>query len=371
MILSFDHLREKYGSREYSYARVLKGSSACRAFVDWQSLQVLRKEQLVPYEIGRPWDRSNPMSEHPFLAKATARFVGHFPHLRPPSPFIVGAARSGSTLLRLMLDRHSLMAIPPETHLPFKKFEQISLDANQGKAQFCQVISAHPWIRDFGIDFERFEHELNLIEPFTIADGLRLLYFMYAKKHGKPRWGDKTPPHCMNMRKISQLMPEVHFIHIVRDGRDVAVSMKNLWWGPGRDIEKQALRWKERIEHSREQAKSIPHYLELKYENLVTEPEACLKRICAYLRLPYEPTMLDFHQTAKLRLAEFQDKVVSSRKEDRTVTQRQIQDIHRLTASPLDSSRIGRWHRELSKQEIVVFERVAGDLLASLGYPKG
>ena len=117
----------------------------------------------------------------------------------------------------------------------------------------------------------RFRAALQAIEPFTVADGLRAFYQLYAARFGKSRWGDKTPLYCMHVQSIAALLPEAHFVHIIRDGRDVALSLRPMWFAPGRDIETLAAHWRQCVTTGREQGSRCRHYLEVRYDQLVED----------------------------------------------------------------------------------------------------
>ena len=117
-----------------------------------------------------------------------------------PMPFIVGSARSGTTLLRFMLDAHSELAIPPETGF-FTTISKLKGSGEKLRDMFFRAIVNYPetapsW-PDFEIPQETFQQALTEIEPFNISDGYRAFYRLYAARLGKSRWGDKTPIHCL------------------------------------------------------------------------------------------------------------------------------------------------------------------------------
>ena len=145
-------------------------------------------------------------------------------------PIIVGSPRSGTTLLRLMLDSHPDMAIPPETGF-LTIGPDLALVEKDPRRHFAQSLINFPpdapgW-SDFRISEEDFTAKIEALEPFTVADGFRCFYQLYAERFGKVRWGDKTPLYLLNMPMIESLLPEAHFIHIVRDGRDCAASLRS------------------------------------------------------------------------------------------------------------------------------------------------
>jgi hypothetical protein len=279
-------------------------------------------------------------------------------------PIIVGVHRSGTTLLRMMLDAHPLLAIPPETHFLIKLLS--STNAPMTGESFLGVIqSTRNWV-DFKAIESTFVERIASLQSFSLATGLRIFYETYAAQFDKPRYGDKTPRYLTIADKIQAILPEAHFIHLIRDGRDVALSSRNLWFGPGDNIEAQARNWLEKITQMRFQARSLANYLEVKYENLILNPEATLTEICQFLSLPYEAAMEHYYENAALRLREFKDHL----NPDGTVyaSGDQRREIHKLASSPPDAARVFAWQTELTKQDQAKFEDIAGELLKALGY---
>jgi hypothetical protein len=288
-------------------------------------------------------------------------------HALPAAPFIVGVGRSGTTLLRLMLDAHSQLAIPGETHfLPEVAGLGEGPDASDA---FLRIITGAPTWPNLATDAAALAATVEALEPFTVTEGIRAFYRLYAGRFGKSRWGDKTPPYRSQMPAIQAVVPEAHFIHIVRDGRDVALSYSGLWFGPSDEIEAQARFWVDQIRSTRRDATALAHYLEVRYEDLVMEPARTLRTICAWLGLPFEPRMLDYHLSASERLAETRQAYGPQGRITMEVTQ--FLAIHAYTAKPPDRNRIGRWRTEMPRADRQLFESIAGGLLQELGYEPG
>ncbi len=286
-----------------------------------------------------------------------------------PMPVIVGAPRSGTTLLRMMLDSHPAIAIPPETgFLP-----ACAALAEAGTADAAALIDlierpGDPWSSwvDFGLDRATLAEALGRIRPFDVAGDVRAFYRAYAARHGKPLGGDKTPAHVAAIPAIARLLPEARFIHLIRDGRAAAASLRPLWFAPGTDIETLARHWRDLVAAGRAAAAAGHPVLELRYEALLAEPEAALRRAAAFLRIDYDPAMLRYHERAATRLAEHQGRVAA----DGTVLldrDRRL-DQQRLVREPLRPARAEAWRGLLTPAEIRAFGVVAGDLLAELGY---
>ncbi len=284
-------------------------------------------------------------------------------------PIIVGSPRSGTTLLRLMLDSHPQLAIPPETGflLLGKEFPGAGQETRE---QFFQAITSYPpdapgW-GDFHIPAEEFRARLMELSPFSALEGFRLFYRMYAARFGKCRWGDKTPAYCHHLAYLDALLPESRFVHIVRDGRDCAVSLREQWFSPGRDIKLQAQFWRDHTLTAREQGARCRDYLEVRFEDLLQNTDAVLRRICSFLDLDYRPEMLHYPERAPARLSEHLARFTATGsllvgQEDR------LRQQIRSGQAP-DASCIGSWKKTLSEEECLQFEVVAGDALREFGY---
>jgi hypothetical protein len=283
-------------------------------------------------------------------------------------PVIVGAPRSGTTLLRFMLDAHPQLAIPPET--AFLRLAPELVERRVTGEEFAQTIigfpeSAPAWA-DFGIDEYEFRSALGRLSPFTVADGFRSFYRLYAARFGKSRWGDKTPLYCKAIGPIRDILPEARFIHIIRDGRDAALSLRRMWFSPGEDVEAQAQYWRECVSSARDAGLGRSDYLEVRYEELVEQPVRTLKEVCRFIALEFDDGMLGYHRRAPERLQEHGTRLRADGTPLVTREQRLAQVARTMT--PPDTSRAGVWRTEMPAAEQHRFAAVAGDLLEELGY---
>jgi hypothetical protein len=290
----------------------------------------------------------------------------------PPAPFVVGLGRSGTTVLRLMLDAHPALTIPPETHFLAPLIQASGhLRFNADTAARLIVEGRHRRWADFGLDPDELLARLRAIPDFNTPDALRVFYRLYAEKQGKPRWGDKTPDYVRKMTKIQLALPEARFIHLIRDGRDAGLShnARIVSRGvreplPAADL---AHRWVVRIEKAREVAARLTGYLELRYEDLVTDPEPALRKACELIELDYDPTMLDYHRHAEKRLQEMAGELPAvAGRPAREAGERVA--AHAMATKPPSRERIARWKEEMSPADQAEFEATAGELLSELGY---
>ncbi len=286
-----------------------------------------------------------------------------------PMPIIVGVPRSGTTLLRFMLESHPRMAIPPETGFLACIANSDTGGAYDRHALFRIVTGFPPeapgW-HDFGIDAEQYWGELQRIEPFTAAEGVRAFYRLYAERQRKPRYGEKTPGYCEHISVIGRMLPEARFVHIIRDGRDVALSLRPMWFAPGRDMRTLATYWLRLVRHAREAGCRSPAYMEIRYEELVTNPRPVLERLCGFLRLDFHPVMLRYWERTPGRLKEHGARLRPDR--SIVVTHEQRVDQQRRTMCPPEPARAFRWRLDMTTEECTEFVRVAGDMLEELGY---
>mgnify|MGYP000212141348 CR=1 FL=1 len=298
-------------------------------------------------------------------APATAEAID--PGSKVPAPFVVGVTRSGTTLLRLMLDAHPQLAIPPESHFVPDLIEYFQ-DAKEPTVDGAmeQIEGNRRW-GDFHLDAGELRERISAIEPLNVSDALRAFYQLYADGQDKPRWGDKTPIYINRMLLIQRALPEARFIHLIRDGRDAALSREKRVLTEPTPMPKVAQRWKNRILRAREQADRLPHYLELHYEDLIRDTETTLRKICEFIELPFDDAMLTYYERAEERMAEMARDLPSEGDKPLRPADHRV-EAHKLTQKPPDPSRLGQWRTKMSAEDQAAFEREAGDLLEELGY---
>jgi Sulfotransferase family len=283
---------------------------------------------------------------------------------RPPAPFVVGVGRSGTTLLRLMLDAHPQLAIPPETQF-LPDLLAAADDGARGAALAEVIAGARNW-DDFRLDRRRLAGRID--DRADAADALRSFYVLYAEGQSKRRWGDKTPKHVTRMSRIGTALEEARFVHLIRDGRDVALSRRRRGMGAEKDMAETAALWRRRIERARAQARRLRgRYLELRFEDLVDDPERALRSVCHLIELDYDPAMLGYHEAAAGRLAELDTDLDDAGGRIRRSGRERVAS-HALATEPPRDRRGGAWRTEMSEGDRREFESVAGGLLAELGY---
>ena len=268
--------------------------------------------------------------------------------MRPPFPFIVGCGRSGTTLLRLMLDAHPELAIPSESYFPLRADAAWRHpDGGVDVSLFRWAIEPTEWFQRWRVAPERLDEAFNEHTRLRYAEAVRRSFAAYAAERGKPRFGNKTPIHVVRLDRLARMFPEAVFVHIVRDGRDVAASFLEVPFGPDR-LDEAAVFWRNRVERGRASGRRIGprRYREVSYEALVGDPERELRALAPFCGLDFDPAMLRSHERAT---------------PDRWYHRR-------LTEPP---SRGRDWRRQMSPDDVTAFEVLAGPSLRRLGYERG
>ena len=263
--------------------------------------------------------------------------------------FIVGCPRSGTTLLRDLLRSHPGITIAPESHFIPRFY--LSYGDPSSDQEAWRIARSILKTRRVGL-WQIVAQPTDFIGCRSFSEVTTRLFELWAREKGKPRWGDKTPHYVRHIPLLIQLFPDAQVIHVVRDGRDVALSWLRTRFEP-RNLYKAARLWKEMATKGRRDGATLPadSYLEVRYETLLADPEATMRGVCQFLNEPWEP--------AVLTPSRFD---VMFGKKSRVRTDAALhRDIVRDNA--------GKWRAAMSLRQRALFESVAGDLLGELDYP--
>jgi hypothetical protein len=274
----------------------------------------------------------------------------------PPSPvFLVGADRSGTTLLRLMLDRHSRLAIPPESHFIPLLWRRRDKYGSHGfvdrQERFLADLAGYPTYVSWGIPIEAVEQQFERLQHRpSFAEAIDAIFTAWATLQGKPRWGDKTPSYVREIPLLNTLFPESRFIHLIRDGRDVALSVIDLRRLP-HNAPSAGFYWQRGVRAGRSAGLQLglDRYREVHYEDLASRPEESLREIASYLGLAFEREMLEQDDDALGRIPE------------------RYRVRHSRLSLPVTAS-LRDWRTEMSAADVADIEVVAGECLSRHGY---
>lgn len=277
-----------------------------------------------------------------------------------PYLFVVGCPRSGTTQLQRMLDHHPQLAVANDSHFIPRAIEDLPIGIDPPLTH-----ALVEWVRSY----RRF-YRLGLADEavYEAAENARTyrefvsaLYLEYGRQHGKPLAGEKTPDYDKYLPRLHALFPWARVIHIIRDGRDVALSARE--WarqdkGPGKfqlwqeqPIAVCALWWREHVTTARQDAAALSSllYREVKYEALVSQPERTLRPIAAFLDLPFAQEMLTYYVGK--------------------VQYRPGLSAKKAWLPPTPGLR--DWRMQMKEQDVELFEALAGEQLSALGYERG
>ena len=281
--------------------------------------------------------------------------------MRNPYLFIVGCPRSGTTLLQRMVNSHREVAITPESHWIPRLYGKPWAVNEQGmiSRKLIDRLLAHPKFARLRLGPGQIAALADSAEAVSYSDLVSTIFDLYGRAQGKPLVGDKTPDYVRTIETLHRLWPSARFVHVIRDGRDVALSM--LDWPkvdpkPGsfaswnRDkISTAALWWELNVRLGRQAGGSLaPHlYHEVGYESLVNNPEAVCRALCDFLAVHFDEAMLRFH--------------------DRPAPQ--DPGVDKTRAGLPVTMGLRSWREQMSPDDLESFEAAAGELLDEIGYP--
>jgi hypothetical protein len=278
-----------------------------------------------------------------------------------PYLFIVGCPRSGTTLLRRLVDTHPLVAVIDEMRWIASFFERREGLTPDGLVtpELVDRLLAYDRFATLEISGEQLARLIDTADPVPYPTFVTGIFDLYGQAQGKSLVGDKTPRYARRIGTLHALWPETRFVHIIRDGRDVCMSILN-WkkaeralgrfstWGEDQ-VSTAAVWWEWHVRLGREDGGSLAPklYHEVRYEALVSEPAKECEKLCSFLDLPYDEGILEFHE--HMSNPSFHVK----------------QNKWRPIVTGLRD-----WRTQMPAQDLERFEAAAGGLLEALGYPR-
>ena len=265
---------------------------------------------------------------------------------------VLGAPRSGTSLMSRQIDAHPRITIPFESHLfaqwlpRVDRYGDLSVEENR-RALVRDII-------DFGVvhDWEPrpvLDEVMPLVTEHSFGGVTRGLMDWWAAQEGKPRWGEKTPWHLLMHREIRAAWPDALIVLLHRDPRDVSLSWKEARFH-GKHVQKFAESWVRHQKAAQEVLREVPEedVIVVAYEDVVRDPEGQLTRLMNFMGEDYDPVQLDFHR-------------------NETAYQTDARNESQLRR-PISQKSVGRWKTGLSAREIRLIETVARDEMQRLGY---
>lgn len=273
---------------------------------------------------------------------------------KKPPVIVLGSQRSGTTMLRLMLNNHPNLAIPHESGFITDYFKRLreygDLACKDNARRLLNDVATHPHVRRGKLIVDP---EAVLARPIRTYRGfVDAIFSCYAEAQGKSRWGDKTPSYTAEIDIVRCIFPDAKIVHLVRDGRDVVLSQRSIEWMSS-NLPKLVLDWQWMTTIAHKVGAVIgPDFLEVRYEDLVCRTEEVLQQICHFIGENYDPSMLNYSANATVMVPHESLK------------------WHRNSVRPPDQTQVQKWKTQLSKSERILFEQLAGETLDLFGYER-
>lgn len=274
-----------------------------------------------------------------------------------PPLYIIGTERSGSNLLRVILNTHSNISIPHPPHIMryfgelADGYGDLSDDQNLGQLtdDVLQLIETHIYPWEVQVDRQRVIGEAR---PRSLLGIFAAIQDKHLDSTGKKRWGCKSTFMVHHVDDALARDPGAKFIWLVRDPRDVAVSSRKSVFSPFHPMHTAALWAEQQAEALALEARLSDAVLRIRYEDLLEDPEACIQQVCAFLDEPFEEGLLQYDLTKAARKGAG------------------LSESWENTGRPLLRNNTGKYKTELSPEELASVEAVAGEVMDQLGYAR-
>ena len=257
-----------------------------------------------------------------------------------------------------MFDAHPDMAIPSESHFVVQFATRRSRYETAGGfklERFTADLLDHWAFKRWHLPSGAVTEAYEAAPPEDVATAIRTLFATYARHDGKYRYGDKTPSYVLSIDPLAATFPEAVFIHLIRDGRDVALSYLETDFG-SRTLGQAAIYWDRFVRAGRAAGTRLgaDRYREVRYEDLVREPDRVLAELCLFVGLRFDVSMLRYHERA-----------------DDALFSGGVPTEHHSNLKKPPTIGLRDWRRDLPPKDVEVFESLAGELLDELGYERG
>ncbi|WP_281560561.1 sulfotransferase [Thalassomonas sp. RHCl1] len=274
--------------------------------------------------------------------------------------FILGSPRSGTTLLNSVFFSTKKFALyQSETHLMDKCAPVYGhLSDAKNYQRFLQDWLDSVNFERANISKEKFVKMITKKDRQSYACFLKKFMDQIAIKQGLEHWVDSTPSNVFHIDEIIATFPEAKIVHVIRDGRDAALSIRKLGWHGCKSADKTqcllyaALNWQEAVVQGRKAGKRYPdQYMELHYETLVNEPGKTLSRLSSFTGINFSEQQLQNVRFGSLKTANSE-----------------VMSAQESAKGGLINTAVGRWKELLSDEEIKLLTGAIGHTLKSLGY---
>jgi hypothetical protein len=251
-----------------------------------------------------------------------------------------------------MLDAHPEIAITPETHVYTRCRPE--LGEEEDVRDVWRRLQQQPGFQDMAFPDEEVQPIREKVESGRFPGPPELLHAVastYAARSGASTWGEKTPDHLPHVPTIAAEFPDARFISIVRDPRDVCLSLRRMPWSHDTLFE-SAGKWRRYAELSARFRDVFPdRFREIRYEDLLDRPESVLRHLLEWIGAPFDRAVLNFHET--------QEGPADADREP----------WKEKTHRPIDPSNKEKWRTQMGPAERGLVQFLTRPLLTEKGYP--
>ena len=260
--------------------------------------------------------------------------------------FVVGFPRSGTTLLSVLLDRHSRLCVPPETAF----FDEVAPQLTDGtNSVLMSALESWPRLAELGLEPDMVLQRVGE-KTWDVGEVLAAILDLYALRQRKPRPGEKTPQHLIHVPTILQFFPQARILCLLRDGRDAALSLRSMPWGF--NLIGAADLWQRYVSLMDEFVTTYPkHFMVVRYEHLLADAEQVLTTVMNFLSESFEAQQL------------------STKVPSHVVLPRSM-EWKGKSLEPIDLTLADRRRREACPEDLTLLERMLADALRRWGYVK-
>ncbi|HEU0100112.1 MAG TPA: sulfotransferase [Allosphingosinicella sp.] len=268
--------------------------------------------------------------------------------------FVVGAVRSGTTLMSSMLSAHPAIAIAPDLHYVYGWVQQgrrLDLSSGPDFDRFWNAFSRNSRFGYLGVDPAAVREHIEAHRHHSFRGVYISTLETYAANLGKRRWGEKTPLAESHLETLLAWFPDARAIYMIRDPRAVVSSLRKTPWGSEISVEDHARAWAAGVERATTWA-SDPRIAFVRYEKLVRDPVGEARRVCEFIGENYAPEMVHGR-----------DALTASALRDRDGWEKE-----HISAAlrPVHDASIGKWASELTPAEIETVESICGEAMREM-----
>lgn len=273
--------------------------------------------------------------------------------------FIVGANRSGTTLLRLLLNAHPHIAIPDEliyfrsrlAGIPIERWREPGLSAPAYESFVDQFLDENCGPLD---DLNRAELKNRILDgPSNFKYPYQCALEAWAEHHGKERWGEKTPGNLFYLDILLKMFPSAQVLYMVRDPRAGVASMQKVSFFPDDVVFNALSRRKHDIDGRAHLRRHVPpsQRKTVLYEELVRHPESVLRSICDFLGVSFTPQVFRFHEEAGSYMKDEAE-----------------EGYNAAATQPITADRVDAWKASLAESNVAVIESICSEVMKAFGY---